>query len=83
MSDEARTIELGHPVDVAGEHIARLVLRAPRVRDMLAAEKTGGTDAEKEVAMFANLCEVSREVILELHAADYMALQKAYAGFLS
>jgi len=76
-------IELKYPIEVAGETITSLNLRRPKVRDMLAADKTEGGEAEKEVAMFANLCEVSREVILELDGADYHRLQEEYSGFLS
>jgi len=79
----SESIKLKYPIDVAGEKITSLNLRRPKVRDMLAADKTGGSEAEKEVAMFANLCEVSRDAILELDGADYGQLQKTYSGFLS
>jgi len=81
MSGEVITLK--YPIEVAGEQIASLNLRRPKVRDMLTADKTSGSEAEKEVAMFANLCEVSRDAILDLDGADYGQLQKAYAGFLS
>jgi len=77
------TITLKYPIEVAGEKITSLNLRRPKVRDMLAADKSAGSEAEKEVAMFANLCEVSRDAILELDGADYGQLQQAYSGFLS
>ena len=48
-----------------------------------AGDKAGGTDAEKEIRIFANLCEVSPDVIEGLDMADYRALQKVYEGFLS
>jgi len=79
----SESIKLKYPIDVAGEQITSLNLRRPKVRDMLAADKTGGSEGEKEVAMFANLCEVSRDAILDLDGADYGQLQKAYSGFLS
>jgi len=77
------SIKLKYPIDVAGEQITSLNLRRPKVRDMLAADKAAEGEAEKEVAMFANLCEVSRDTILELDGVDYGQLQKAYSGFLS
>jgi len=76
-------IKLKYPIEVAGEKITSLNLRRPKVRDMLAADKAADSEAEKEVAMFANLCEVSRDAILELDGADYGNLQKAYSDFLS
>ncbi len=77
------TIELKHAVTVDGLEVRQLSLRRPKVRDMLTADKAGGTDAQKEIGAFANLCEVSPQVIEELDLADYRALQKAYERFLS
>jgi len=77
------TIELKYPIDVAGEKITSLNLRRPKVRDMLAADKASGSDAEKEVNLFANLCEVSPDAIMELDGSDYSQLQKTYSSFLS
>ncbi len=77
------TIELKHPVTVDGAGIKQLTLRRPKVRDMIASDKAGGSDAEKEIRTFAHLCEVSPETIEELDLADYLKLQKAYQGFLS
>jgi len=77
------TITLKYPIEVAGEKITSLNLRRPKVRDMLAADKSSGSDAEKEVSMFANLCEVSPDAIMELDGKDYATLQQAYSAFLS
>ncbi len=79
----SETIELKHPITLNGEDLQHLCLRRPKVRDMLAADKASGSDAEKEVRVFANLCEVAPTVIEELDIADYQALQERYAGFLS
>jgi len=76
-------IKLKYPIDVAGEKITSLNLRRPKVRDMLAADRASGSDAEKEVSLFANLCEVSPDAIMELDGADYQQLQEIYSGFLS
>ena len=61
----------------------RLSVLWPVVRDMLAADKAPGAEAEKEVRMFAHLCEVVPGVIEALDLTDYMTLQEAYRGFLS
>jgi hypothetical protein len=60
-----------------------LTLRRPKVRDMLASEKAKGSDGEKEVVLFANLCEVTPEEIGALDMIDYKQLQEAYQNFLS
>ncbi|WP_028318381.1 phage tail assembly protein [Desulfobulbus elongatus] len=77
------TITLKDPVTVAGQEYKELTMRAPKVRDMLAASKGGKNDAEQELALFANLCEVAPDVILELDMADYVKMQGMYKGFLS
>lgn len=76
-------IKLKHPITLEGETYTHLTLRRPKVRDMLGADKQGGSDAEKEIHIFANLCEVLPLVIEELDLADYQALQGVYQGFLS
>jgi hypothetical protein len=38
---------------------------------------------EKEIRLFANLCEVEPKVIEELDEADYSNLQKVYLGFFN
>ena len=77
------TIQLTHPIEADGGTVSALQLRRPVVRDMLAADKTAGSEAEKEVRMFASLCEVTPGVIEALDLTDYMALQETYRGFLS
>ena len=76
-------IELKHPITVNGMETKELVLRRPRVRDMIASDKGGGGDAEKEMLLFVNLCEVTPETIENLDLVDYKALQEAYLDFLS
>lgn len=78
-----KTVELKHPVSVAGRDVGTLSMRRPKVKDQLVAEKSSGGNAEKEVRLFANLCEVEPAVIEELDLHDYRRLQEAYSGFLS
>lgn len=77
------TIVLSYPVNVDGKEIRELKLRRPKVRDTLAAEKIGGSNAEKEIHLFANLTEQTRATIETLDMVDYGKLQDAYTGFLS
>ncbi len=76
-------IKLNYPIESSGETIESVHLRRPKVRDMIAQEKTAVSDAEKEVALFANLCELTPDNILDIDGADYLKIQKVYAGFLS
>lgn len=75
-------IELKTPVEAGGQRIDRIEMRRPKVRDLLAAEKAAKGDAEREIRLFASLCEVEPAVIEELDLADYGRLQEAYRGFL-
>ena len=74
-------IKLLHPVISDGTELRVLNLRRPKVRDVILAAKIGGSDEEKEVRMFANLCEVAPDVVEELDMADYKKLQDGYRGF--
>lgn len=76
------TINLVHPVMSAGVELCSLSMRRPKVRDQLAVERDKRSEAEKEVRLFANLCEVAPETIEDLDMADYARLQETYRGFI-
>jgi hypothetical protein len=78
-----QTITLKFPVTADGTELRSLRMRRPKVRDQVYAEKGGGTDAEREIRLFASLCEVAPETIEELTLSDYKQLQEAFSGFLS
>ncbi|WP_321367920.1 phage tail assembly protein [uncultured Desulfuromusa sp.] len=78
-----RTIVLDYPVTVDGEEITQLEMRRGKARDQVTAQKGCESNAEMEIKLFANLCEVQLEVIEELDMADYGEVQKVYSGFLS
>lgn len=82
MSDRT-TVQLKYPIQSSGAVITVVRLRRPKVRDRLAVEKMGSTDAEKELAMLAMLADMAPDDLHELDMADYDALQKAFAGFFS
>lgn len=76
----SETIALLFPLE---NGISNMTMRRPKVRDIRAANKVTGGNVEVEIAMFANLCEVTPEDINNLDMADYDALQKTYESFLS
>lgn len=76
-------ITLEYPVTHNGETITELSLRRPRVADNLAADKSGGTNAEREIRLIANLAEAAPEVIHLLDLKDYATVTKAFSDFLS
>lgn len=77
------TVELNNPITVEGILVSELTLRRPKVRDRLAVERMSNNDAEKEVALIANLASISREAVEELDLADYSKIQGVLQDFLS
>jgi hypothetical protein len=78
---KTKTYKLKFPVASAGLTVSEVTMRRPTVRDQLLASKAEGSDADKELNIFAQLCEVEQDVILEMDLEDYEGLQKTYTGF--
>lgn len=77
-------IELNFPVKVDGIETSVLQMRRPKVIDQLTFEKAQGmSDAEREIKLFANLCEVAPDDIKSLDLMDYAKLGEQYKTFLS
>ena len=75
-------ITLSHPVEADGRTISTLTMRRPKVRDERDARRIAGdNEADREIALLANLCEVAPETIHELDLGDYRRLQNAFMGF--
>jgi hypothetical protein len=75
-------IKLNEPIKIDGVSISELTLRRPKVRDRLAVERLGTNDAEKEVALIANLADIPKDAVEDLDLADYAKIQEALQGFL-
>jgi hypothetical protein len=75
-------IELSRPLDVAGVPVKKLRMREPTVRDQLVYDKLKGSDIEREVTIFANLCEMDEKQMQTLSVRDYRRVSAAYSGFL-
>lgn len=75
-------ITLDYPIEIDGVEVKVLKMRRPKVRDMIAATKGRGDNAESEAKLFANLCELTEEDIRELDLADYKKLQDTFNDFL-
>ncbi len=74
---------LQDPLKIDGVEVYELNLRAPKVRDLLIANKKDSSEAEREVKLIANLAEVSAEVIQDLDLRDYVKIQNWLQNFLS
>lgn len=74
-------ITLSRALDVDGAKISALRMREPTVADQETSLEIDGTDAKREILMFANLCEVSPEDIRKLGLRDYRRIQEAFLNF--
>ena len=82
MADKSYVdIELVTPATIAGAETKSLRMREPTVADQIAADQIKGSDAEKEVAYMANLCEVSPDDLRGLTLRNYRKVQEAFVGF--
>jgi hypothetical protein len=80
-ADGSVAITLSRPIEVNGATVSVVTMREPLVRDQLAASKGKGDEADKEVAFFANLCEIDPVGIQNLSMRDYKRLQAAFENF--
>ena len=75
-------IKLKYPITIDGTEYKELTMRRSKVKDRLTvANMKDKSDEEKEILLFANLCEVSPDVIRELDESDYPEVQKVYTSF--
>jgi len=77
-----QNIELKYEIESGGQTYKKLSMRRSKVKDRLVVAKMKtASDEEKEIRLFANLCEVEPKIIEELDESDYATLQKAYMDF--
>lgn len=77
-----RTIPLRYGVEADGARIEQLAMRPPLARDSRDAQRGGGTQADVEIRLMANLCSVAPDAIERLNMADYRRVQEAFQDFL-
>jgi hypothetical protein len=82
MADGCVDIELSRPIKIDGAAVTALRMREPTVNDQLVMDAKGGSDAQKELAMMANLCAVTPDDLKQLTLRDYKRVQKVFLGFL-
>ena len=75
------TIELSFPIVIDGTEVRALQMRRSKVKDQVLAAKMGGSEEEKEIRLFANLCEIAPDNVEELDMKDYQKIQETYKGF--
>lgn len=79
---ESKEIELSREYTCEGRPLKTLTMREPTVRDQLALASMKGSDAQKELRMIANLCEVPPSFLESLGMKDYLKINKALKSFI-
>lgn len=79
---EKKTIELSSAISIDGAQVSVLTMREPTVLDQLAMDRSGGSDAEKELNMIAALCMVKPTDLHQLTLRDYKKVTAAFVGFI-
>jgi hypothetical protein len=79
-ADGSLTVTLVRGFNVSGVKTNELTLREPCLADQLASQKQRAS-AESEVALLANLAEVSPDDFSGLKMRDFMRLQEALGFF--
>jgi uncharacterized protein (DUF885 family) len=75
-------IVLDFPLTVSGVEVSHLILRRPKVRDIMAAQKAGGNDFEQGVTLVANLAEITAEDVMEMDGVDYQKCEAQVQAFM-
>lgn len=76
------TINLDYPIMSNDTTISTLTMRRPKVRDRIQAANVEANNAEREIYLLAILCNIPKEVILELDLSDYLKLQEQLMYFI-
>lgn len=79
LTPEGVTVTLVHKANFNGVVLDKLTMRAPSVKDVMAAKAAGGGDYEKmELNMFCSLLEATEAELLSLKYKDYKRLSVGY-----
>lgn len=80
--DGSVDITLSKPAEFGGVKTSTVRMREPTVGDQEVASEMSGSDASREIAIFANLCDLAPDDIRKMPLRDYKRLQTAYLGFM-
>jgi len=83
INADSAVITLSRPSEINGMKVDTLVLRAPLVREVRAADRVAGDDDEqRELQLFASLAEAGLKDLEGLKVVDYRRLQAAYSNLV-
>jgi hypothetical protein len=78
-----RIVHLDYPIKLGSEGdpaatVSSITLKKPKVRDILAAGKDGGSEDERQVRLMSVLSSQLPSVLEEVYASDWERLTKAF-----
>jgi hypothetical protein len=79
--DGSAVVTLVKAATINGEKVTEITMREPTVGDLKRAQKSKGTDAEKDVFLIANLCEIAPADIDALTLRNYSRVSECLALF--
>lgn len=83
IDTDRAVITLSRLSEINGVKVDTLVLRAPLVREVRAADRAAGDDDElRELQLFASLAEAGLKDLEGLKVVDYRRLQAAYSNLV-
>lgn len=74
-------ITLDFPIMVDGVEVKALRMRRPKARDELKFMESKGSEGRRSLEMFADLCEMPLNTILDIDAADLAKMAEQLGKF--
>lgn len=74
-------IALKKAIKIDGTDVQSVRMREPLVSDQMVMDAMKGTDAVKEIGLFANLCDLKPADIQGLSLRDYKRVQAGFQTF--
>lgn len=74
-------VTLSRPRSIEGNETSVVRMREPTVEDMERFQESKGSEAQREVAMIANLCELPPDEVRKFPLRDYARMQAAFGLF--
>lgn len=82
INDDNIVVTLKTGMTIDGVKVKSITMREPTVEDNLAMDAFKGSDGEKELFIFGNLCGLAPTDIRTLTLRDYGRVQKAFQNFI-
>lgn len=82
INDDNIVITLKTGATIDGAKVKSITMREPTVEDNMAMDTYKGTEAEKELFIFGNLCGLAPSDLRTLTLRDYGRVQKAFQNFI-